>query len=527
MDNIEEIQNQIEHLKDVIRSNSDQLFDAEDPMEPDILFPEEEKRIKDEIIKCDNKITNLERKQMNIIVQLYPQIKESTLINEIESHKIKYLIYVLVYKCPKLLQNENNIKIILSYIMQKDAGWAFYDPSKRKERIRTINRLSSSTLMDENLNLYLSCKNLDQFQQVLTSDILMQDKEFKKLLIAYIENKSTDYIFHIKTMENILKKFPHISRKFLFYPEKYLLKHIEDSKILRYLSLMRKMYSNQSLTLECGSILKRIFDTYNGEYYYIKDIDLKELFIKCNNKIDKLKISILLNLRDKDIIQHTIDILYNLDFECPSYEVTPTLIIALLKAANIHNQDILINFLDEEEIRRTILNQNNFYYHFLIEKINQEEYGTITSMFDLQEDDANIIEKLKCYFDQLETKYIYFTMYDKKTHKTPRTFYQQFIKNALSKTENYLSQCLNENQQENFFCNGRIIFDIIDKEYICLGEDILKFGMDRPLNYDLNEEIYWNMLCINASKEIEREELYPPSYELIRTLYLKEENKKH
>lgn len=82
------------------------------------------------------------------------------------------------------------------------------------------------------------------------------------------------------------------------------------------------MYSNQSLTLECG---------------------------------------ILLNLRDKDIIQHTIDILYNLDFECPSYEVTPTLIIALLKAANIHNQDILINFLDEEEIRRTILNQNNFY----------------------------------------------------------------------------------------------------------------------------------------------------------------------
>lgn len=522
MKSIEEIQNEIEHLESIIRSNSDQLFDAEDPMDPDILFPEEEKRIKDEIRTCEHKIENLEKIQMDIIVQLYPQIKKSTLISEIESHEIKYLIYKSVYKCPKLLQNETNIKVIFSYIMQKSSECIFY--RTKKEKINLIYRLSSSTLMDKNLNLYLSYEHLDRFNLVLTSDILMQDKEFKKILLAFIENKSTGYIFNIETKENILKKFPLISREFLFYPTKYLLEHIEDSKILRYLSLMRKMYSNKSLTLEYGSILKNIFDTYNGKYY-MKDIDLDTLFIKCNNEIDKLKISILLNLRNKDIIQHTVDILYDLDFECPSYKVTPTLIIALLKSASIHNQDILINFLNEEEIRKTILNQNSFYYHFLIEKIDQEDYGTITSMFDVQEDDINIIEKLKCYFDQLETKYIYFTMHDQKIHKTPRTFYQQFIKNALSKTEYYLEQCSNENQQDNFFGNGRIISDIIDKEYICLGEDILKFGMDRPLSYDLNEEIYWNMLCTNALKEIEREEVDSPSDELIRTLYLKEENK--
>lgn len=171
----------------------------------------------------------------------------------------------------------------------------------------------------------------------------------------------------------------------------------------------------------------------------------------------------------------------------------------------------LDSFLNIDEIRSEIKNSNSFYRKFLTKYIADPSvfssfYGDIESLFfdvsddetdhDILEDDSESKEKLVHYFDSYDLDYIYFFV-DGSIQKTPVSFYQQFSKLVFE--GDYLSQCLYPCDERDLFYNGYIVGEIISdrvckKRCINIAVDILKHGIGKSKDYDIDEEIIWNKL---------------------------------
>jgi hypothetical protein len=490
---IKMIQKQISQINIKLNSYYNLLFDADDPLDMEVLTKQEKQEVIQKIEQLKQEKISLENIIMNDIAKTNPMIKEVIdKINDTESlksktlsHDMQLLLYELIYKCPPLLKNEYNIHIIIETI-KKEAQSKFN--SDIETLMHQISCLSKTILLDSKLEKYLA--NKDKFQKIyllFKSDKLTKDKQIRQILDDYIENnisENEDIISYpkIKEIETIIETLPFVSRELLLKSnKKYLKQNIDNAKIINDVFLIYHLYKQNRFFLSY-TIYEKIFATLENETNY---------FQKSDSIIAKLKISILLNVRNKDILSNFQQIKENND-------INTTLSIAFLKCPSTHHQDKLLNFININEVRKSIERQG-FYYHFLIKNINPNSniYGSIDSIFD-ELNENHLKETLIHYFDQDNLEYIYF--YDaNKLQKTPLTFYKQFLSNIFSGS--YLKQCMTE--IDSPFINGRIIGSVIEKEDIQTAREVLKFGTTQTPNYNIDEEIIWNELFKLSDSMIE------------------------
>ena len=486
---IRKIQEQIKHY-------SNTLLDADDPIEFENLTVEEKSNVNDKIYELQCKEKNIESEIMNKICEINPQIKISNFLNNltncdqlstgyyienISSHDIKFLLYNLICKCPELLQNEYNIEIIYKFIHESTDYYTCVS-----ERIEAIKELSSFILKSEKLADYLFSDNFHYIQKFLCSDILIKDEKLQEELENLNKEKLQLQYYrlpYISMIEAIFRNIPSISRRLLLKlnDKNYFLEHVDDLQTLEKLFLIHELvYEKKDREVFEGSLLEDIFNVFDSEN------SLK----KFNNKIDKLKIAILLNCADDKIVSHFKELINDENYIVDNSTVS----IAMLKALSTSNQDKLSQFIQIDEIREELKNKQGFYYNFLIEQIKDDFYGDVSSIFnDIDKNDPKIKEKLANYFNDFNLKNIYFYN-NNKLQKAPVTFYQQFVTNVFS--NNYLSHCRDENQMNNFFCNFNIIMDIVDNDYICAARNILKQGINQTEDYNIDDEILWNRLFL-------------------------------
>lgn len=495
----------------------DILFDAEDPQEMGHLTDEEEKSIYNSLEQLDEKKVDLENQMISLIDQIHPEIKGLDHFN-ICPHGIKIFGYELIYKCPELLEKKDNINIIYSYIkgeIRKDYSVYYGENDYNEKRAREILQLSPFILIDEKLYVYLendSFSLMHGIHGILCSDILVQDGEIRKELDKMLKNNKLSYYTsegykcyispNVQLMEKILTNIPSISREFLLRcsDETYYKEHIDDLKLIKDICSIYHLYNydnygeNEKLVIDWdiyGSTLHDIFEIFSG----IKPIDNVHLE-SIDDEIERMRLSILLRCCERDIFIHFQKIKNDYILE------NPFVMIAMLKAQSTLMQDKLLQFLKIKEIREEIQNKDGFYYPFLIERIGElrnASYGSVDDMFyDINEKVSTIKEQLVHYFDSYGLEYIYF-YYGEKMCRMPITFYRQFSQNAF--LGDYLGQCTDEYQEDNFFCQFDIIGYLIEDNYIRAAKDIMRMGISQPIDYDLDNEIYWNQLFIQYYHE--------------------------
>jgi hypothetical protein len=491
---IDEIKLEIREAYDKIRSNNEQLYD---PMDENYLEDQEKKEMKQENIELENKIKLLKNMIINLICKSNPMIENSEILQTINNYETKFLMYELVYKCPELLSNENNMKTIINCSINN---------------YFRMRQLSTSILVDENLKDYLNSKKIDKFYPILFSDILLKDLEIRKILDEYINNDAEYGYFdgisinNIKDLEIILKNIPNVSRKLILgcYNGEYLRKNIDNLKVINDLLLISKLYlRNKNSGFLNKSILSNIFDMfYNPTFMLVYVQSLGKNY----SNIDKLKIAILLNTCNEEILDNFMHIAYDYSY---IFEDNPDIKIAMLKAPTVNHQNKLLDFLEFDDVKKSI-NNKGLYYHLLIEEIEKENFqyfGDVKSLFNLDEMDKNLKEKLLHYFDNENLENIYFFIENCNfLCQTPLTFYKQFLQNIFF--GGYLEQCAKENNHEGCLFDQEILYNFIDEEYIKMAEHVLIKGKNMPANYNINEEIEWNELMTMAKATVQSDDEY-------------------
>lgn len=407
-----------------------------------------------------------------------------------------------MYKHPRLISNENSINIITKLITRDHYPYLRIKWELSELSVTFLNDKDIEFFLIEHIEIFNNCK------EIYKSDVLLQNKDLKKLLMEKIKNNVIASSFtysedFIKDMETIMSIDETCDKKLLFsIGEKdldYIRENLENKDLINIFLLAAKSKKCHSQWL--ASIIEKFNQNDNTS------LESKDSAFRRMQQIVILEtVDIEIYTNYNNLLQTHNELLNN-----------PKVRAAILSAKSVNHQNRLISFLQEKEIRDELLKEDSIYQDFLLNQMNkldEEEYGKYTHILDgiknkLKSEKAEEQKKkLPNIFNSME--YIYFYNEEGKFTKIPTTFYHQFLSNVYN--EGYTNQCMYaDNNKENMpFYDAKIIEYYKEKRLIDTAIRTIELGTGKDKNYDIGEEITWNRLFYEARYFIKEEKYSKP-----------------
>lgn len=157
------------------------LFDAEDPMEMDVLTETEKKPIYDKIKELESKKNDKFKKLYEEKIKSYPAVLNNPLLKELikEDYHYNYLLICLLEKAPIIYSDNELAKIICKCI--SDDG------------LEMLLKLDSHVFENKELLSLINHPSFRQLENIFSNPILMNDVNFINYLLDKIKTNSIPY----------------------------------------------------------------------------------------------------------------------------------------------------------------------------------------------------------------------------------------------------------------------------------------------------------------------------------------------
>lgn len=431
----------------------------------------------------DNKLKKIAGRLIKYLKEKDPNISKSQLLKEQEENlsEKQFALLLTIVEKHHLIDNDNSIKEIASLISKEGV---LYSQLKWE-----LNNLSTSFLNDTDLNLFLF-EHIEVFRKympIYSSEVLFQNEEFKQLLKKEkIKTNITQTFYYeeqsVKDMEKLIEIDKNCDKQLLFaigeIDIEYIRKNITDQNLITsFIQLTRgqNTYSDW---------LTNIIDYYNQE--------------EENNSFQRMQQAVLLEC---DIISHYNELLKRHNGLLENSKIKK----ALSKARTTTIQDKLIQFLQVNEIRNSMLQDDNIYQDFLLNSINrlpEKEYGKYTHIFDSikESSESEETKKSKLLNSFSNMKYIYFYGQNGSFTKVSTEFYQKTLNDIHN--EDALAP-YSEEKNPILFCDERIVNSYLENRLIDLSLRVLELGIE--------SETIWTHLLEQARYFEEEPKIYQKS----------------
>lgn len=369
------------------------LFSVTNSDNANKLSDEEKENTKNEIRKYEREKSILYLKESNKLLKEMPWLIKNETYEKIMTHNAEfdYLFLLLIKRCPNMV---NDMEILMPIVNFINGG------TNKIAKLRELLTINRNVLSDKNLLKRINDSCYEQIKDIFKSLTLMSNPRFREYLANMKIMNGRNYD-NIRLMERALKEGlnldlvmalgsdAHAKDYFHRNMSKELLDHIASAKTKtlkkQILAIMYDCNNDKILNIlaryfEIEVIRNQLLDEnsfyynllikpiYEGishkEYASLESIDTNQEFN--NMEVSKELLDQIAKSNTKTLKKQMLKMIFNCNDE------------------NILN--ILMAFLDIEEVRDQLLEENSFYYNLLIKPLKRikgsENYASIDEVLN-------------------------------------------------------------------------------------------------------------------------------------------------
>ncbi len=462
---------------------------------------------KNEIRKYEREKTTIYLKESNKWLKEMPWLKDNETYKKLMTHNAEFncLFLELIHKCPSMVDDMDLLMPIVDFVN---------NGTNKISRVRELLTLNRNVLSDKKLLKRINDKCYPQIKEVLKSITLMSNSKFREYL-AEVDILSGRVYDDVRLMERAFKEGLNLDLVLALGSKKhardYFYRNMSKELLDHIASAKTKTLKKQilSLVFDCNNdkilnILARFFeievirDALLDENSFYYNLLIKPIYEGVSHK-DYAVMELSKIPQEYMNIEISQDLLDQV-----AKSTTKTLKKQILAMAfNCRDENILnilVNFLEIDEVRSQLLDENSFYYKLLIKPISKgiasDKYASIDQILStcstrfndyiLNCDNTDILAHS---FDCIAGPYIYYFR-EGQMHSVPVSKFTSSFNGRIDKFHKILAMInMLDNSKQQAYLNTKYE-DILNDDLREVARNAILDNEDAKLS--LAELEAWN-----------------------------------